>query len=244
MDKEHAADSAWPRRWCPAGHATPTQLREYWASQEALAHAPRGQSLFCAASSARSELDATRCSTHKESSVARSRCSRSAGWLVAATPGGMIVHLKEFRGAESLGQRYFFLGDVLQAAPEVEAVVHDDACHLRKYVDKRARRSPLASAMAHPRVKYVIDRFHAKGHKDPWCLANCMWSSPENEELIQQLRRPGAKFNDSICEQLFSKLGRHKFVVSKMGMATSAFYLNEVAELRNLERLWASRVSA
>ena len=50
-----------------------------------------------------------------------------------------MVHVAEFVGAEGLGQRYFFLADLLEAAPEIDIVTHHDACHLRKYAASRAR---------------------------------------------------------------------------------------------------------
>ena len=166
------------------------------------------------------------CSTHRESTVSRSRCARSAGWLVACTPGGFVVHLKEFYGAESLGQRYFFLGELFEALGGITTIVHDDACHLRRCVAKRAQQSELAKAMAYPQVRYVAVRFRSKDHKDAWCADNCLHTSPANLACTQGV-------NSSVCEQQFSKLGRRKYVVSKMGEATGTFSLNEVTELRN-----------
>ena len=42
--------------------------------------------------------------------------------------------------------------------------------------------------------------------------------------------------NTTVCEQQFSKLGRYKLMVSKMGAAIGAFFLHEVVELRNKTR--------
>jgi hypothetical protein len=218
------SDPHFPRRWAPARCATPTQLRDYWSKQSGPDAA--AEPAFHAASSQRRDLNATSCSTHKESTIGRSRCSRSAGWLVACTPAGFVVHLKEFYGAESLGQRYFFLGEVFEAAPCVTTIVHDDACHLRRYVASRAQQSNLAQTMAYPRVRYVVDRFHARNHTDARCAGNCLATCAENVACMEGV-------NSSACEQYFSKLGRHKYVISKMGEATGAFFLNEVIELRN-----------
>ena len=43
----------------------------------------------------------------------------------------------KFVGAERLCQRDFFLADLLEAAPEIDIVIHDDACQLRKYAASR-----------------------------------------------------------------------------------------------------------
>ena len=142
------------------------------------------------------------------------------------------MHLSEFFGAESLGQRYLFLADVIEALPQVRVVVHDDTCHLRKYVAKRAGDGELAGKMAYPALKYVVDRFHSKGHVDPWCRDNCLHTTAENAPFM-------AGVNSSACEQLLSSLGRYKYIVSKMGRATATFYLNEVVELRNRARFGA-----
>ena len=112
VDAGHQGEPDFPRRWAPANHATPTQLREYWS---ALGPGAASEAAFHAASSARSDLNATSCATRKESTVSRTRCARSAGWLFACTPAGFIVHMKEFYGAESLGQRYVFLGELFEA---------------------------------------------------------------------------------------------------------------------------------
>ena len=126
-----------------------------------------------------------------------------------------------------------FLGEVFEAMKGVTTVIHDDACHLRKYASRREGQSDLARRLAFPNTRYIVDRFHARGHVDIWCKQNCMHDSPDNVHTWEQARCGAERTNCSICEQLFSKVGRHKFVVSKMGRATSMFYLHEVFELRN-----------
>ena len=180
-------------------------------------------------SSARKDLAAVSCITHKELKAARGRAARSAGWLFASTPDGFVVQFAEFVGAVSLGQRHFFLADLFEAAPEIDIVIHDDACHLRKCAASRASKSPLARSLAYPQVKYVVDRFHLKGHVDHWCKQHCAHTSPENEKSLQDV-------NTSVCEQQLSKLGRYKFMVSTTGAAIGAFFLQEVVELHNKER--------
>ena len=74
------------------------------------------------------DLGATKCSTHQESMIARTRCARSAGWLVAATLAGFVVRQKEFVGAKSLGQRYIFSGELFEAVAESGTIIQADAC--------------------------------------------------------------------------------------------------------------------
>ena len=135
---------------------------------------------------------------------------------------GIVVHLAEFVGAESLGQRYFFLADLLEEGWENDTVNTTIVSNLA-LANLRLRR------LAYPQVKYVTDRFHSKGHADHWCKQHCMHSSPENGKALQGV-------NTSVCEQQFSKLGRYKFMVSKMGAAIGSLSLHEVVEPRNEER--------
>ena len=141
---------------------------------------------------------------------------RSLGWMVFCFHTGWLCGaFGRIRRGGKLGPE-IFLSDLLEAAPEIDIVIHDDACHLRKYAASRACKSPLARRLAYPQVKCVIDRFHSKGHVDHWCKQHCMHTSPENEKALQGV-------NTSVWEQQFSKLGRYKFMVSKMGAAIGAF---------------------
>ena len=136
------------------------------------------------------------------------------------------MHLKEYVGAESLPQRYFFLAEVVDKVPSVTVVRHDDACHLRKYTAKRAGDGALALRLAFPSMRYITDGLHDRNHVDPWCLANCSPKTEVNKAIVEG-------DNSQVCEQLFSALGRHKYVVRRMGQFTSAFFLNEMADVRN-----------
>ena len=72
----------------------------------------------------------------------------------------------------------------------------------------------------------LCESSYNKGHVDPWCLENCVAAAPGNEAFIEGV-------NTSICEQCFSRLGRHKFAVRWMDRLTSAMLLHEMADLRN-----------
>ena len=211
-----------PSRWCPADWVTPQQLDEYWATQEAAG--------FLAAKTASSDLTATACKTHKENNRAYAnliRQGRLNGWLIATTSSGLIVHAKPFVGAESVSQRYFFLAELAAKLPQLYVVIHDDACHVRRFADKHAHRSDLGRRLAFPAVHYITDSFHASGHIDPWCLANCHPSAPGNAELV-------AGVKTSMCETVNSVVGRHKFMLRHMRGRTSAFFMHEVIDIRNL----------
>ena len=50
---------------------------------------------------------------------------------------------------------------------------YDDGCHLRKYACKPSRKSCTVTAEKIASLNIVIDKFHYKGHEDPWCRKNC-----------------------------------------------------------------------
>ncbi|CAK0792238.1 unnamed protein product [Prorocentrum cordatum] len=214
-----------PRRWAAARQVTQGQLQEYWGNAGHQAHIP--------AMSPDADLQSVSCRTHKEAHLGRAsrgstpgQFSRRCGWLYACTPEGYIVHLKEYVGAESLPQRYFFLAEVVEKAPAVDFVRHDDACDLRRCASKREGDGAFARRLAYPNIKYITDGLRDRNHVDPWRLANCSPKADCNKELVKNI-------NSQICEQLFSSLGRHKYSVRRMGQFTSAFLLTELAEVKN-----------
>lgn len=151
---------------------------------------------------------------------------RSGGVLVACTPEGYVLDAFEFMGSESCTQRYVFIARLKELFPDLACVFHDDACHLRQFADRRAAWSGFGKKLAHPLMKYILDRFHASGHVDQWCKDNV---HPENEENI-----PFAEGrNTSRCEIFFSTLARHKHVFRTMGRWTAIFFLQEIVEMRN-----------
>ena len=141
--KEMLGNPQAPTRWIAADLATPGQLHEYWESQE--------RAGYIAMKSAPHDLASTSCTTHKEGTRGYQklvRQGRMCGWLIATTSSGIIVHAKEFAGAESVPQRYFLLAEIAARVPDLAVVVHDDACHLRKFASKRQDHSALAKRMA------------------------------------------------------------------------------------------------
>ena len=204
-------------RWIAAEKATFRQLWDYWKS--------KGDEGFISAKSSGSELNLVDCKTHKENTKDYKRLikqGRFGGLLIAVTDKGFIVHAETFVGAESIPQRYFFVAKVAAKLPELRAVIHDDACHLRRFSEKHAWRSELGHRLSD--LHWVLDRMHAKTHKDPWCLSHC---HPDVNETIM------AGFNSSAAESCNSTIGRHRFATRHMRPFVRSFFLLEVIETRN-----------
>ena len=93
--------------------------------------------------------------------------------------------------------------------PQILVVVHDDACHMRRYTTNSQDHEELQAQIAHPMVTYVLDRFDARGHLDAWCRATCCTTSPQMQDIV-------ADAVTSICEITFAWLAKYKHMVRKM----------------------------
>eukprot|EP00435_Cladocopium_sp_Y103_P014022 s3136_g3.t1 len=212
-------------RWVPSSEATPTQLHEYWRRME-----DEGSSVPVQSSVA--DLQASSCKTHKELGELGVwqkkliRAGRANGWLFAVTPDGYALHAKPYYGSESLSQRHFFLAELVGAYPNLSSVIHDDACHVRRYCYKHRNRSALATRLAYPNVRYILDRWHQAGHTDDWCRTLCRADTEENQAVLSGV-------NTSRAEAWNSLVSRHRWVLRSMTHLTRSFFMHEVVDLRN-----------
>ena len=172
------------------------------------------------------DLEAVRCGTHKESAKERTVHAQTAGVLCACLNSGIIVMIREIFGAESLSQRFFFVGALKERYRELCLCVHDDACHMHKLTAARASSSAHAASIAPPEVLYVGDGFHMAGHTDPWCLTNC---HPDAPPFVEQL----ANFRTSVCEFTFTWLSRFRFQSKHMSELGFKFFLLEMVDAHN-----------
>eukprot|EP00435_Cladocopium_sp_Y103_P025893 s2776_g6.t1 len=131
-------------------------------------------------------------------------------------------------------ERYFFLAELVAACGDVDVVVHDDACHVRKYCSKHQARSELAARLVYPRVKYILDRWHQRGHVDEWCREHCAADTEENQAIL-------AGVNTSRAESWNSLMSRHKWVVRQMSHLTRSFFIHEIVDIRNAAMLQAAK---
>lgn len=86
--------------------------------------------------SEKADLESVACTTHKEGG-AQATLAKSAGLLCACLSSGLIIHTQEVFGSESLSQRYMCVAAIKALLPEMQILIHDDACHLHKYAQRR-----------------------------------------------------------------------------------------------------------
>ena len=134
------------------------------------------------------------------------------------------MHLPNRVGAGSFGNTQCNLSELRQRLGErLQAIIHDDACHVLRYALKHKEHSQLSKDMA--AMTWMLDRFHSKGHKDAWCASHCA------PELFPEVAEG---LNTSACEQVNALLGRHKYVYRQMTGPCRLFFLQEVIDSRNL----------
>ena len=176
--------------------------------------------------SASNDLLAVSCSTHKETESCQRELAKTAGVLCVCLSSGLILMLREIFGSESLSQRYLCLSALKAALPECTTVVHDDACHLYKYSERRMGESAHAAALAPPALRFVCDAFHMAGHVDPWCRRVCDPRSAENSTVLEGVRT-------SACEFTFTWLSAYKHQTKHMNQFGFRFFLLELAWSHN-----------
>eukprot|EP00971_Amphidinium_carterae_P339476 6477309-Amphidinium_carterae.1 len=158
---------------------------------------------------------------------------RSGGWLLACSGTGFVLEAMEFLGGESLTQRAAFLALCVQSFPCLQTFVHDDACHLRKFMDHWF---PDCPRLRWPQMTYIVDKLHARGHVDEWCRENCHPNLPAHQQLLEEA-------NTSTCETLFTWFSGYKPSFRHMNRATARFFVNELLDLRNSWMLGDARSS-
>ena len=148
---------------------------------------------------------------------------RPGGWLLACTGDGVVTSLMEFYGGESLTQRAAFVAAIISEYPTVQAVVHDDACHLRRFTQRWFSDYPH---LCYPAIRFIIDKFHYRGHRDSWCRANCAPTLPEHNTILQSV-------NTSRCEILFQWFSQYKHSFRHMSRLTGHFFVSELTDMHN-----------
>ena len=127
--------------------------------------------------SAAEDLSAVACVTHKEHEPLQ--LAKSAGVLCVCLSSGLIVLLHEIFGCESLSQRYFALSEAKCLLPEAVLCVHDDACHLLKYAERRKEDGDVQNAF-HAHTCFLLKmRFLFLEHIMRWCFVQAL--SPGKE---------------------------------------------------------------
>jgi len=174
------------------------------------------------------------CATHKEADADVAAAARTAGFLFAISSSGLVVHVEELIGAESLSQRYAFLLHLLQNYQDLKTVVHDDSCYLHFMAQSQKQGSVLAKKASH--LNFIVDSFHASGHVGTWCRANLMPTLPGNKIILDG-------FPTSIAEVVNASFSPLKHTIHHMAPWMAKLMVAELVDIHNLKVLLALKAS-
>ena len=121
---------------------------------------------------------------------------RTGGLLMAVHPGtGDILGMKELVNSETADEKVTLLAAVLRRHPDIDCLIHDDACHFQDQVEKRAAAGNPEAMLIKGRTRYyILDRFHERNHK---CGARNRPSTARNAARVKNI-------NTSRAESVFS----------------------------------------
>ena len=118
------------------------------------------------------------CNTRKVKDKQNRR--HTAGILISSKPCGIIPHVDELFGSESIKQVHGSIVEFLGTmSPEALAALkcwfYDDMCHLKPYSEKKCNKEASKVACEFANLSKAVDKFHFPGHKktDKYCQENC-----------------------------------------------------------------------
>ena len=146
---------------------------------------------------------------------------RTGGVLVMGKPCGVITHIEEIFGAESITNVAEMIENALEGlGVDTTNVLYDDACHLFRHVAKRPLVYPELSMRT-----MKVDKFHFKNHVDPWCKNNM---DPYKCDELKGV-------NTEIMEQTFSWLKRYAPSLKYMKSSTFNFLILDLIDRHNID---------
>ena len=157
----------------------------------------------------------------------------TAGILISARPCGIIPHVDELFGCESIGQVHGgiveFIGSMsCESREKLKLCFFDDMCHLKPYSEKRQIREESDITEHFACMGKAVDKFHFPGHKvtDKYCRENC-------NPVLELKKLEIEVTNTPACEQAFKWINAFKNLKT-MNEAHFKFFLLYVTDLHNL----------
>ena len=157
----------------------------------------------------------------------------TAGILISARPCGLIPHVDELFGCESIKQVHGsiveFTGSIsAESRKKLKLWFFDDMCHLKPYSEKKQNREASDITEHFASLGKAVDKFHFPGHKvtDKYCRENC-------NPLVEMKKVEIGVTNTPACEQAFKWINAFKNLKT-MNEAHFKFFLLYLIDLHNL----------
>ena len=157
----------------------------------------------------------------------------TAGILISAKPCGIIPHVDELFGCESIKQVHGSIIEFLASCSsdirdKLKLWMFDDMCHLKPHSEKDHVRNQSSVTEEFALLAKCVDKFHYPGHKktDSYCRENCNPNIELKKLGIQEINSPA-------CEQAFKWINCYKNLKT-MNEARFKFFLLYMIDNHNL----------
>jgi hypothetical protein len=166
--------------------------------------------------------------------------THTGGAFFAFCHCGHMLPPMELPAAESITNLVLYILNTFRDIPlpirqdgEKLVIAYDDACHLLRFVQKRAE-EPGCQQLKHllDNTDMVVDGFHFTGHKGKFCAKFC---NPYSNPVIRNAQA-GNALNLSIAEQQFKRIAKHRHHMNSMNKWRFRFMLLELCRLDHLFR--------
>jgi len=163
---------------------------------------------------------------------------RTAGIATLLKPCGIVLNWTEMYTSESLTQMYFFLAFTFGRGQDIQHLKYlgyDRACGLQPFLQNIAKKQVPFAAYLLENVKFLVDRFHIKGHTEKCCMP--LENNPEccyHPDLAKFKEICTA--NTECAEQAFRWLNKLKYTVRQMSRYKFNFFLFELVNMHNTIR--------
>ena len=144
---------------------------------------------------------------------------RTAGVVAAVQPCGIVVNISEMSTYELPTQMYTFTFGHGRDIDGLKYVVYDRSCDLHPFLCNLEHKGAYLAGFLLKHVKYLVDRFHVKGHTEPCCKLPGV-DDPEKGRYHPSNKKDA---NTECTEQSFKWLNKYKNIVRNVKQHTFNF---------------------
>ena len=169
----------------------------------------------------------------KKSSQLNKYYDRTAGMFYFFRSCGIRLSHREIYYSEACSDVFVDLIDIFGVTPnvsDVSAIFYDRACDLKPFIDRLAANGNCAAGN-YEKLDYVLDKFHASGHIEKYCVLNnseCKYHPdlPKFEKYRQ--------VNTQVAEQSFNVLNMYKYTTRRMALSTRMMFFKFIDDSANI----------
>ena len=164
------------------------------------------------------------CNTEKSKGKCDQK-SKTKGVALSVFNCGIVTGYRELYESESCSQIIMFyldMGNYLEI-PYPKYLIYDDACHLKKFVEKNNIMVKSIRGKFLANITYAIDRLHFSNHNDQWCRNNFDPDRIKDLEGVYTV----------VCEETNYWLSGYKHNLKHINLQRYHFFLINILNMYN-----------